>query len=241
MLFEFPVQPKVRTLAVNQVIDLFGLDAHEPPLVVARDFQLHVNPGEIALFTGPSGSGKSTLLRNLAKQYAATYVDALILPDVALIDALPGTLEERLAHLSACGLAEPRLMLRTPQELSDGQRFRFRLAYAMTQSDTIVVDEFTALLDRPLAKVLAFNLHKQVKRLNKRLLLATTHEDIVADLSPDYHVQCPGDAEPTIHKRSAVELSGAAKKSPSMGTFGSVKVPVAIGRISHGGITGGTA
>ena len=53
------------------------------------------------------------------------------LPDVPLIDALRGPVEDRLATLAGCGLGEARLLLRTPGELSEGQRYRFRLAYAL--------------------------------------------------------------------------------------------------------------
>ena len=42
----------------------------------------------------------------------------------------------------------------------------------------IVVDEFAALLDRPLAKVLSFNLRRLVTKTTIGALVATTHEDI---------------------------------------------------------------
>ena len=102
----------------------------------------------------------------------------------------------RAATLSACGLGEARLMLRTPAELSDGQRDRFRIAYALskcTEGSFVVLDEFTAALDRTLAKVVAFNVRKLVTRSGVGLLAATTHEDIVDDLQPDLLVRCGGD------------------------------------------------
>jgi ABC-type ATPase with predicted acetyltransferase domain len=128
--YEF--RPRRPSLACAEVAGLFGLAGDEPPHTVADGVALGVRPGDVVLFTGPSGSGKSSLLRETGRQLAAVDVAALTLPDVPLVDALAGTLPQRLERLTACGLGEARLMLRTPNELSDGQRMRFRLAYALS-------------------------------------------------------------------------------------------------------------
>ena len=62
-------------------------------------------------------------------------------------------------------------------------------------------DEFTATLDRTLARVVAFNVRKLVTRANVGLLAATTHEDIVADLQPDVWVRCHGDGHIKAERR----------------------------------------
>src|SRR5438046_1128559 len=108
----YPFRPRSRSLASNRVADLFGLAGEEPP---------HTRPGDVVLFSGSSGSGKSSLLRAAGEQLNAVDAQALELPTVPLIDALSGELEQRLDLLSACGLSEARLLLRTPNELSDGQ------------------------------------------------------------------------------------------------------------------------
>ena len=188
--------PVRRSLATDRLSDLFGLAESEPAHVVAEDFQLDVRPGEVVLFTGPSGSGKSSLLREVAGRVGAADAMGLTLPEAPLIDALPGPFEQRLGRLAACGLSEARLMLRMPSELSDGQRYRFRLALALSGSAPFVMaDEFAANLDRTLAKVVSFNLRKRATRQDVGLLLATTHEDIVGDLRPDWHVRVGGHGE----------------------------------------------
>jgi ABC-type ATPase with predicted acetyltransferase domain len=196
----YSFRPVRRSLATGQVSDLFGLAAEELPYTIADDVRLDVRPGDLVLFAGPSGSGKSSLLRAAGAQLGAVDAMSLELPDAPLVDALPGSVEERLNLLAACGLSEARLLLRTPSELSDGQRYRFRLAFAFacasgSKAIALIADEFAAYLDRTLAKVLAFNLRKLVTRVGIGVLLATTHEDLTADLRPDLHVRCRGEGD----------------------------------------------
>jgi uncharacterized protein len=228
----YPFRPARQSLACGEVADLFGLGNAEAPHIIAENITLDIQPNDLVLFTGPSGSGKSSLMREVAKQLQAVDAMALQLPDVPLVDALPGSVEVRLGWLAAAGLGEARLLLRTPNELSDGQRYRFRIAYAFaTGAATICLDEFAAVLDRPLAKVLAFNLRKLVTRTGIGVLCATTHDDLHDDLNPDVVVRCLGDGAVT-------RVRGAAKKNESASptSFGCRMAPVPTGRTSHGGI-----
>jgi ABC-type ATPase with predicted acetyltransferase domain len=219
LTIHYPIRPTRRSLATGQVADLFGLSDREPPHAICENLALDLRPGDVALFIGPSGSGKSSLLREVAKQVNAIDVNSRSLPDVPLVDALTGPLESRLELLSATGLAEARLMLRTPSELSDGQRYRFRIAFALEQCKSVLdfiphsefrtphllLDEFTAPLDRPLAKVVAFNLRKLATRTGVGVLAATTHDDVIDDLNPDLLVRCHGEGEITVERKDERE------------------------------------
>lgn len=228
----YPFRPVCRSLIAGQVADLFGLADTEPPHMVAENVTLDIRPTDLVLFVGPSGSGKSSLLRAAGLQLAAVDAATLVFPDLPLVEALPGTVPERLAILAGCGLSEARLLLRTPSELSDGQRYRFRMAYAFAlQSQPILLDEFAAILDRNLAKVLAFNLRKLVSRSGIGALVATTHEDLIDDLNPDVIVRCHGDGAIDV-ERHILKKNG----SPSTTSFGSRTAPVPTGRTSRGGI-----
>jgi len=60
-------------------------------------------------------------LRNLC---GVLEIDQIDLGSKPLIDALELPVQQGMQILSACGLSEAQLMLRTPAELSDGQRYR---------------------------------------------------------------------------------------------------------------------
>jgi hypothetical protein len=235
----YPVRPRRRSLAAAAVADLFGIVEPDDDVIVAENVALDLRPTDLVLFVGPSGSGKSSLLRAAGELLNAINVNELALPDESLIDALDGPVADRLGLLSSCGLAEARLALRTPTELSDGQRARFRLAFALGRAGAnrhpVMIDEFAALLDRPLAKVVAFNLRRVVSRTGAGALVATTHEDLTKDLNPDVLVRCGGDERVDVTRRDVKK-----KRPTGTRTFGSRPAPVPTGRTSLGGITAAT-
>ena len=242
--------PKTATVRASCVMDHFGIGLEQGRHVIADGLELPLQPGQISLFTGPSGSGKSSLMRAAADElgHSRTVLDLnrLTLGDELLIDSIPLTSTEALQLLAQCGLGEARLLLRRPSELSDGQQYRFRLALGIAQKPGwLVADEFTATLDRTLAKVIAFNIRRLADRTGIGFLLATTHDDVAEDLAPELHVRCGLDGKFDVQPREPSPETppppGRKKKeSASSRTCGSASRPVATGRTSLGGITAAT-
>jgi ABC-type dipeptide/oligopeptide/nickel transport system ATPase subunit len=129
-------------------------------------------------------------------------LNSLDLGTRSIVDAIDLPFEEALQLLALCGLAEAPLLLRTPQELSEGQRYRFALALAVSlKPHWIVADEFTAVLDRITAQVIAYNVRRVADRYGIGFLLATALDDVAEDLKPDLLVTCDLDGRVTAERR----------------------------------------
>ncbi len=199
-----------RTPRVLEIAEAFGLGLEDREFVVFDNFQLDVNPGDVVYITGQSGSGKSLLLRELAKQLATKYsvsdIDTVELLDAPLSQQLGKNTDEANRLLVQAGLGDAYLFIRKPQELSDGQRYRLRIAKLLENHSTVwVADEFGAVLDRETAKLVAFNLQKQSRKHNAIVIVATTHRDLKQELGPSIYV------EKNYREKIKVELIENAK------------------------------
>jgi len=176
---------------VASVCRMFGLTVDR---LTERRFkhscQLEINVGDIVYLTGPSGAGKSVLLKELEKSVSASdrvNLARIKLPsDKTLIDCIEGDLLGSLKMLSVAGLNDCFCILNQPRNLSEGQKYRFRLAMALAaKKKFIFADEFCSELDRITAAVISYNVHKFAKRTGTIFILASSHDDILLDLSPD--------------------------------------------------------
>lgn len=183
-----------RTSRVLEIAEAFGLGLDDKEFVVFDKLNLEVNQGDIVYITGQSGSGKSVLLRELSAQMGAAGmtvadIDKVELKPIPLIDQIGEDVPQALNLLSLAGLNDAYLFIRKPSELSDGQRYRFRLAKVIESGAKVwVADEFLAVLDRTTAKVLAYNLQRTARKYGATLIVATTHMDMVEDLNPDIYI-----------------------------------------------------
>lgn len=180
-----------RSDRVIKVAEAFGLGLEDRQFVVLDDVELDVEDGDVVYINGQSGAGKSVLLRELSHELAAagknvSNIDEVAFEDKPLIDQIGGeSMAEAIRLLSIAGLSDAYLYIRKPSELSDGQRYRFRLAKLVEENaDVWVADEFGAVLDRVTAKIVAWNLAKVARSLGKTLIVATTHTDLRDELAP---------------------------------------------------------
>jgi ABC-type ATPase with predicted acetyltransferase domain len=173
---------------------------------LAASIHQRLEPGAIALLSGPSGCGKSTLLAELRTLIGAQSGKVVVARDVPparahtpILDLIDAPVDAALALLTRAGLADATLLVRTPCELSEGQRARLRLALAMhaaTPRSTIIVDEFTSTLDRTTARCVAAMTRRWVRSARHRLVAATTRDDILDTLAPDVLIDV--DAESSL-------------------------------------------
>lgn len=185
-----------RSPRVLEIAEAFGLGLDDKEFVVFDNQEIEVLPGDVVYVTGQSGSGKSTVLRELRFQMEESGLDVVDIDGISLhhdkplIDQIGKNTTEALNLLSIAGLNDAYLFIRKPQELSDGQRYRFRLAKLIESGAKVwVADEFLAVLDRTTAKVIAFNLQKIARKAGATLIVATTHTDMVDDLAPTLYIE----------------------------------------------------
>ena len=181
-----------RTIEVSKA---FGIGVDEEKIFpVFKDFEVEIEPGDIIYVTGESGSGKSVLLRALARElsrheeFGGVIADweVRIKPGEILVHGVGGDAAEAMKILSMVGLNEAFLFLRRYRELSDGQKYRYKLAKAFWSGrGTLIFDEFCSTLDRVTARIVAYLAQKFCRRSGKTLVAATTHEDLLEYLSPN--------------------------------------------------------
>lgn len=192
-----------------QVCRMFGLTADRlSDRAVTHECRLDIRPGDIVYITGPSGSGKSVLLRELQHDIDPSQsVDlaSVLLPgDRSVIDCFDGSVEEGLRALGLVAMSEVFCVLNKPALLSEGQKFRFRLARAFASGKPFIfADEFCSELDDVTAATVAFNVHRFVKQTRTTFIAASSRSDILTDLAPDVTVvkYLCGPAEVTYRDR----------------------------------------
>lgn len=178
-----------------EVSEAFGLGVSEAKkFTIYKDFRIGFDKGDVVFITGDSGGGKSLLLNAIYNSLVKGKRDCLKLDDLIpnpedkdkpIVDRIGETTEESIRYLSLMGLNDAFIFLRTFKELSDGQKYRFKLAEILAEKpEFIFIDEFCANLDRTTAKVIAFNLQKICRKNNIGLFVATTHTDLSDDLNP---------------------------------------------------------
>lgn len=142
---------------------------------------------KIGVIVGPSGSGKTSagkLLHGGGAIYQPVWPD-----DVPIIDAIGPSADfnDVTGALAAVGLGTVPSWMRPYSVLSNGEKFRADLARVLCERPAaVVIDEFTSVVDRQIAKMGALAFSKAWKRGPGKCVLLTCHYDVLEWIEPDW-------------------------------------------------------
>lgn len=188
---ETVASPQFDTYRANRVRSLFNVEKLQGSShTVSVDLPIDEKPWRVGLVVGPSGSGKTTLGRKIlgddALHRGFEWSDAR-----PIVDEIgpSGDFNEVTGALASVGLGTVPSWLRPFHVLSNGEKFRAELARILVDApQRIVVDEFTSVVDRQVAKVGAAAFAKAWRRNEGggQAVLLSCHYDIVEWLQPDW-------------------------------------------------------
>lgn len=166
-------------------IDVEKKSVHE--IEIDADITTKYNVG---LIVGASGSGKTTLAKHIfASQFNMIELDQ----KKPIIEQFPESYsyDECAEMLSGVGLTSVPCWIRPVYTLSNGQKARAEAAIAMSKkNDVVVIDEWTSVVDRTVAKVMSQCVTKHARKKDKKLVLLSCHYDVIEWLDPDWIIDC---------------------------------------------------
>jgi len=177
-------KPK-ETFRVSHVLNAFDLDIEKVVEHFKGNIDLDGKNWNIGLIVGGSGTGKSTIANHLFENH---FIENKYKAE-AVIDDMPKekSVKEITKAFTSVGFASPPSWLKPYNVLSNGEKMRVDLANSiLKESEIIVFDEFTSVVNREVAKTGSYAISKAVKKLNKKFIAVTCHKDITEWLEPDW-------------------------------------------------------
>ena len=111
--------------------------------------------GKLGLIVGPSGSGKTSIGKQIWDSGITNLTEGWN-PNLPIIEDIASdkSMNEVTSALSAVGLGDVPAWLRPFKVLSNGEQFRAGLARLICEApNKVIVDEFTSVIDRQIAKI----------------------------------------------------------------------------------------
>lgn len=177
------------TYRAARVKSLFNADRGDT-FTLNADISVEDIDWQIGLIVGPSGSGKTSIGKLLFGGGKIKDLYGGWASDEPIIDAIaPGAdFDSVTGALANVGLGDVPSWLRPFKALSNGQQFRAGLARLICEAENeIIVDEFTSVIDRQIARIGAMAFSKGWRRnKGKRIVLLSCHYDIIEWLQPDW-------------------------------------------------------
>ena len=176
------VTPDDITTEISRMFDyqFDGTSYFEPPTISPIDMiNIIGNEFSIGLIVGPSGTGKSTLLETFGKEKKIEWDNTK-----AVVSHFENA-EIAKDKFAAVGFNSIPSWMRPYEVLSTGEKFRADLSRKLESN--VVIDEYTSVIDRNVAKAASVAIRRYVDNHKlKNLVFATCHFDIIEWLQPDW-------------------------------------------------------
>jgi ABC-type glutathione transport system ATPase component len=168
---------------------MFDLPIEEKTqLEITANLPIENKRWNIGLIVGPSGSGKSSIAQHCWPTQTTT--NHQWSTDRSILDDFPTemSIKDIVGMLTSVGLGSPPAWIRPHRTLSGGEAFRANMARSLAEANNniVVVDEFTSVVDRQVAKVASHAVQKTVRRNSMQLVAVSCHYDIIEWLQPDW-------------------------------------------------------
>jgi ABC-type lipoprotein export system ATPase subunit len=174
-----------RSVRVRQLEAMFDVPASEVvKLEWHGELPIEEQDWNVGLIVGPSGSGKTQIVRKLF----GTPVEKTWKKDAVIDDfAAAHSMQDIAAVCQAVGFNTIPAWMRPYKVLSNGEKFRVELARHMLEDKSpIVVDEFTSVVDRQVAKIASHAVQKHIRKIGKKFIAVSCHYDVIDWLQPDW-------------------------------------------------------
>lgn len=185
----FVVESKLDlTPRVKQLSGMFDVPAQEK---LSHHWQgevpIDTRDWNVGLIVGPSGAGKSSVSRQMfGEEQTFDWKAKSIIDDFGK----QFTIAQIAEICSAVGFNTIPSWMKAFAVLSTGEKFRVDLARRLLEGgDLIMVDEFTSVVDRQVAKIGSHAVQKHIRKSGKKFVAVTCHYDVVDWLQPDWMLE----------------------------------------------------
>lgn len=192
--------PVSTSFRCQRAADSLDIDVEKKAVHTLTIPGVHFGLYDIGLILGASGSGKTTLAQSVWGEHV---FEQVLDPARPVIDQFPDHWEydDCAQALTGIGLTAVPCWIRPAYTLSNGQRARAEAALQIARLDVarensptvpppIVLDEWTSVVDRTVAKVMSHCLQKYARRAKRRVVVLSCHYDVTEWLSPDWIIDC---------------------------------------------------
>lgn len=183
---ESPISTSFRCQMAANSLDIDAAKKAVHQISISADLDA---PWSVGLIVGASGSGKTTIAQKI---FGENCFDFSIDESKPVIEQFPDnwTYEQCQNALNGIGLSQVTCWIRPVYTLSNGQKSRAIAALQLARADDFVVDEWTSVVDRTVAKSMSNCLQKHARRNNNKIVAVSCHYDVMEWLNPDWVIDC---------------------------------------------------